>query len=107
MDSQTTGYFVADVSGHGVSAAFLTSAVKVLLRQFSGPMYTPEETMRGIDSVMREADRRVGVDQLTKAALRHRAAPLEQAASLIAGDLRSEGRPALDDLLLLATEVRP
>ena len=46
------GYFVADISGHGVSAAFLTSAVKALLRQYAGPMFSPEDTMRGVDSVM-------------------------------------------------------
>jgi sigma-B regulation protein RsbU (phosphoserine phosphatase) len=46
------GYFVADISGHGVSAAFLTSAVKALLRQYSGPVFSPEDTMRGVDSVM-------------------------------------------------------
>lgn len=46
-------YFVADISGHGVGASFLTSAVKALLRQYSGPLYSPEETMRGINSVMR------------------------------------------------------
>src|SRR5580693_3452657 len=45
-------YFVADVSGHGPGAAFLTSAVKALLRQYAGPMYSPEDTMRGVDSVM-------------------------------------------------------
>jgi sigma-B regulation protein RsbU (phosphoserine phosphatase) len=45
-------YFVADISGHGVSAAFLTSAVKALLRQYAGPMFSPEDTMRGVDSVM-------------------------------------------------------
>jgi sigma-B regulation protein RsbU (phosphoserine phosphatase) len=48
------GYFVADISGHGVSAAFLTAAIKALLRQYSGPLYSPEDTMRGIDSVMRD-----------------------------------------------------
>lgn len=48
------GYFVADISGHGASASFLTAAVKALLRQYAGPMYTPEDTMRGIDSVMRQ-----------------------------------------------------
>jgi sigma-B regulation protein RsbU (phosphoserine phosphatase) len=47
------GYFVADISGHGVTAAFLTAAIKALLRQYSGPLYSPEDTMRGIDSVMR------------------------------------------------------
>jgi sigma-B regulation protein RsbU (phosphoserine phosphatase) len=45
-------YFVADISGHGVSAAFLTSAVKALLRQYGGPVFSPEDTMRGVDSVM-------------------------------------------------------
>jgi sigma-B regulation protein RsbU (phosphoserine phosphatase) len=48
------GYFVADVSGHGVSAAFLTAAIKALLRQYSGPLYSPEDTMRGVDAVMRQ-----------------------------------------------------
>ncbi|MFO0284150.1 MAG: PP2C family protein-serine/threonine phosphatase [Acidobacteriota bacterium] len=48
------GYFVADVSGHGVSAAFLTSAIKALLRQYSGPLFSPEDTMRGVDRVMRQ-----------------------------------------------------
>lgn len=48
------GYFAADVSGHGVSAAFLTAAVKALLRQYAGPLYSPEDTMRGIDAVMRQ-----------------------------------------------------
>jgi sigma-B regulation protein RsbU (phosphoserine phosphatase) len=46
------GYFVADISGHGVSAAFLTSAVKALLRQYAGPVFSPEDTLRGVDSVM-------------------------------------------------------
>jgi len=45
-------YFVADISGHGVSAAFLTSAVKALLRQYAGPLFSPEDTLRGVDSVM-------------------------------------------------------
>jgi sigma-B regulation protein RsbU (phosphoserine phosphatase) len=45
-------YFVADISGHGLSSAFLTSAVKALLRQYAGPMFSPEDTMRGVDSVM-------------------------------------------------------
>jgi sigma-B regulation protein RsbU (phosphoserine phosphatase) len=34
-------YFVADISGHGLSAAFLTSAVKALLRQYAGPVFSP------------------------------------------------------------------
>ncbi|MEO8658914.1 MAG: SpoIIE family protein phosphatase, partial [Bryobacteraceae bacterium] len=54
LDHDVFGYFVADVSGHGASAAFLTSAVKALLRQYAGPLYSPEDTMRGIDTVMRQ-----------------------------------------------------
>ena len=48
------GYFVADISGHGVSASFLTGAVKALLRRYASPMFSPEDTMRGVDSVMRQ-----------------------------------------------------
>ena len=54
LDDDVFGYFVADVSGHGASAAFLTSAIKVLLRQYAGPLYSPEDTMRGVDAVMRQ-----------------------------------------------------
>ena len=54
VDSDVFGYFVADVSGHGVSAAFLTSAIKALLRQYTGPLFSAEDTMRGIDTVMRQ-----------------------------------------------------
>jgi phosphoserine phosphatase RsbU/P len=43
------GYMVADISGHGVATAFLTSAIKALLRQHAGPQYSPEETMRAIN----------------------------------------------------------
>jgi sigma-B regulation protein RsbU (phosphoserine phosphatase) len=54
VKSDVVGYFVADVSGHGVSAAFLTSAIKALLRQYTGPLFSPEDTMRGVDAVMRQ-----------------------------------------------------
>jgi len=54
VDSQSYAYFVADVSGHGVSAAFLTSAIKALLRQYTGPLFSPEDTLRGVDAVMRQ-----------------------------------------------------
>jgi len=52
LGTETFGYFVGDISGHGVSAAFLTSAAKALLRQYTGPMFSPEDTMHGVDSVM-------------------------------------------------------
>ncbi len=54
VDPDVFGYFVADVSGHGASAAFLTSAIKALLRQYTGLLFSPEDTMRGVDSVMRQ-----------------------------------------------------
>jgi phosphoserine phosphatase RsbU/P len=43
------GYMVADISGHGVATAFLTSALKALLRQHAGPQYSPEETLRAVN----------------------------------------------------------
>ena len=183
-------YFVADISGHGVSAAFLTSAVKALLRQYAGPMFSPEDTMRSVDSVMRQmmgeeqyltacyarlnrqtrrlsvisaghpplilvgasgqaqvvkmdsdplgvfssavltrkdlkvsrgdrfflysdgliesgpgGGRRDGLEQLVDACVRHRMAPLAEAAAAIAGELRPEAGKVEDDLLLLAVEA--
>lgn len=53
IDDQTFGYFVADVSGHGVGASFVTSAIKALVRQYSGPLFSPLDTMRSINSVLR------------------------------------------------------
>ena len=53
IDDRTFGYFVADVSGHGVGASFLTSALKTLVRQYTGPLFSPLDTMRTINSVLR------------------------------------------------------
>jgi sigma-B regulation protein RsbU (phosphoserine phosphatase) len=52
LDGDVFAYFAADISGHGLSSAFLTSAVKALLRQYSGPVYSPEDTLRGVNAVM-------------------------------------------------------
>jgi sigma-B regulation protein RsbU (phosphoserine phosphatase) len=52
MDPDVTGYFVADISGHGVGAGFFTPALKALLRQQAGPLFSVEGTMRDIDAVM-------------------------------------------------------
>ena len=68
VDGDVFGYFVADVSGHGVSAAFLTSAVKALLRQYTGPLFSPEDTMRGVDAVMRQM---LGEEQYLTACYAH------------------------------------
>ena len=42
------GYFVADISGHDLGASFVTSSLKVLLRQNSGPLFTPVETLKNM-----------------------------------------------------------
>jgi phosphoserine phosphatase RsbU/P len=47
-------YFVADISGHGPSSSFLTSALKALLRQYAKPVYSPEDAMQGVGSVLRQ-----------------------------------------------------
>jgi len=46
------GYFVADISGHDLRASFITSSLKALIRQNSGPLYTPLETMKNINGVL-------------------------------------------------------
>ncbi|MFW5863692.1 MAG: PP2C family protein-serine/threonine phosphatase, partial [Desulfohalobiaceae bacterium] len=48
------GYFVADVSGHDLGSSLATSALKVLVRQNSSPIYSPQETMRLINQVLLE-----------------------------------------------------
>src|ERR1700722_985428 len=68
VDADVFGYFVADVSGHGASAAFLTSAIKALLRQYTGPLFSPEDTMRGVDAVMRQM---LGEEQYLTASYGH------------------------------------
>jgi phosphoserine phosphatase RsbU/P len=47
------GYFIADISGHGLGASFITSALKALLRQNTGPLFTPLETIKVISGVLR------------------------------------------------------
>ncbi len=45
-------YFLADICGHDLGASFVTSSLKALVRQNSGPLYTPLETMKNINSVL-------------------------------------------------------
>lgn len=51
--SKSFCYFVADISGHDLGASFVTSSLKALVRQNSGPLYTPTETMKNINSVLK------------------------------------------------------
>jgi len=46
------GYFVADIAGHDLGASFVTSSLKALLRQNTGPLFTPLETLKNINSVL-------------------------------------------------------
>lgn len=48
-----SGYFSADISGHNLGAAFVTSALKALLHQNFNSLYTPLEIMRLMNSVLR------------------------------------------------------
>jgi phosphoserine phosphatase RsbU/P len=46
------GYFSADIGGHDLGAAFITSALKALLRQNFTSLYTPLEVMTLLNSVL-------------------------------------------------------
>ncbi len=46
------GYFSADIAGHDLGAAFITSALKALLRQNFNALYTPVETMTLMNGVL-------------------------------------------------------
>lgn len=46
------GYFVADITGHDLEASFATSALKAVVRQNATPLFTPQETMRILNSVL-------------------------------------------------------
>ena len=52
IDEGIFAYFIADISGNDVGAAFITSAVKALIRQNASPLLTPVETMRMMNSVL-------------------------------------------------------
>ena len=75
-------YFVADISGHGASAAFLTSALKVALRQHAAPGSSPENTLYGIDLVMRQI---LGEEQYVTACLVEHDRPSRSITILSAG----------------------
>ena len=47
-------YFVADISGHDLGASMATSSLKALIRQNSGPLFTPEETLKNVNDVLGE-----------------------------------------------------
>ncbi len=48
------GYVVADISGHDLKASFATSGLKPLLRQNTGPLFPPAETLVNINNVLHQ-----------------------------------------------------
>ncbi len=46
-------YFCADVSGHDIGSSLATSALKALIHQNAGPLYSPSDTMQLINSVLK------------------------------------------------------
>jgi sigma-B regulation protein RsbU (phosphoserine phosphatase) len=47
------GYLVADISGHDLGSSLPTAAVKVVVSRFAGPHYTPGETVRALNDLIR------------------------------------------------------
>lgn len=43
---------MADISGHDLGVSFATSALKALMRQNTSPLYSSEETLRMVNSVL-------------------------------------------------------
>jgi phosphoserine phosphatase RsbU/P len=52
LNDHVFGYFVADISGHDLGASYATSALKALIRQNSSLLYTPDETIRIVNSIL-------------------------------------------------------
>ena len=52
LGGDSFGYFVGDISGHDLRASFNTSAVKALVRQNFGSLYSPSESMGLINRVL-------------------------------------------------------
>ncbi len=46
------GYFCADVSGHDLGSSLATSSFKALIHQNAGLLYSPEETLQIVNSVL-------------------------------------------------------
>jgi phosphoserine phosphatase RsbU/P len=52
LGNSIVGYFSADIGGHDLGAAFITSALKALLRQNFTSLYTPLEVMTLLNGVL-------------------------------------------------------
>jgi phosphoserine phosphatase RsbU/P len=52
LGEDINGYFSADISGHDLGAAFVTSALKALLQQNFNSLYTPLEIMQLLNGVL-------------------------------------------------------
>ncbi|HKJ97715.1 MAG TPA: fused response regulator/phosphatase [Desulfotignum sp.] len=54
ISDHITGYFVADFSGHDIKTSYLTASVKALLAQNCTPLYSPRESMKMVNAVLKE-----------------------------------------------------
>lgn len=54
LNKNTWCYFVADICGHDLGVSMVTSSLKALVRQNSGPLYTPVETFKNMNMVLRQ-----------------------------------------------------
>lgn len=52
MGAGIYGYFVGDVSGHDLGSSLVASAATALLRQNSGPAWSPEDTFRIVNGAL-------------------------------------------------------
>jgi sigma-B regulation protein RsbU (phosphoserine phosphatase) len=52
LGDSISGYFSADIGGHGIGAAFITAALKALLRQNFSSLFTPLEVMTLLNAVL-------------------------------------------------------
>ena len=55
FNAETYVYFLGDISGHDLSTSMVTSAVKALVREYCSPLYTPEEGLNHINTILRRS----------------------------------------------------
>jgi phosphoserine phosphatase RsbU/P len=52
VDRKRVGFLVADVTGHGVSAALIASMIKVAIQSVVGWAHDPREVLRGLNRIL-------------------------------------------------------
>jgi len=52
VDRKQVGFLVADVTGHGVPAALITSMIKVAMQSVESSAHDPREVLRGLNRIL-------------------------------------------------------